>query len=117
MSSDRALAGKSALITGGARRIGRAIALALAKAGADVTITYLASEREARQTVRDLEEAGQRAQALECDVRSEDSVRAAVAAAAAYHARLDVLVNNAAVFETARLESLTLDQWDTMFET
>lgn len=117
MSSERALAGKSALVTGGARRIGRAIALALASAGADITITYRTSEGEARQTARDLGDAGRRAQAVHCDVRSENSVRAAVAAAAAFHGRLDVLVNNAAVFETARLESMSIEQWDAVFET
>jgi 3-oxoacyl-[acyl-carrier protein] reductase/pteridine reductase len=113
----RLLSGKSALVTGGARRIGRAIALALAKAGADVTITYRTSQTEAAQTVREIEAQGTRAFAVECDVRSEASVRHAVAASIARFQRLDLLVNNAAVFDTAALEELTLEQWDAVFET
>lgn len=111
------LSGKSALITGGARRIGRAIALAVAQAGADVTITYRHSADEAVETVDAVEQLGRRAHAVACDVRSEVSVRAAVEAAVSYHRRLDILVNNAAVFETAPLDQLTLEQWDAVFET
>lgn len=111
------LSGRSALVTGGARRIGRAIALALAQAGADVAITYRSSKQEAVETAGAIAALGRRAHAIECDVRSESSVRAAVGQAIAALGRLDVLVNNAAVFETAPLESITLDQWDTVFET
>jgi NAD(P)-dependent dehydrogenase (short-subunit alcohol dehydrogenase family) len=111
------LAGKSALVTGGARRLGREIALALAAAGADVTITFRSSRAEAESCVRELKATGCHAQALECDVRSEDSVRAAIAAAVSFHGRLDVVVNNAAVFESAPLDQITLAQWDAMFET
>ena len=111
------LSGQSALVTGGAKRIGRAIALALAEAGADVTITYRTSADDAVETVDAIEQLGRRGFAVACDVRSEDSIRAAVAAAIGEHRRLDILVNNAAVFETASLDALTLDQWDTVFET
>jgi NAD(P)-dependent dehydrogenase (short-subunit alcohol dehydrogenase family) len=111
------LTGKSALITGGARRIGRAIALELARAGADVTITYRRSADEAVETVDAIEQLGRRGHAVACDVRSEVSVRAAVAAAVGYHRRLDILVNNAAVFETAPLEQLTLAAWDLVLQT
>jgi len=111
------LSGKSALVTGGARRIGREIALELARAGADVSLTYLKSKAEAAQTVQDIEALGRRAQAIECDVRSEGSVRKAVAAAATFHGRIDLLVNNAGVFESVPLDQITLDQWNTVFET
>lgn len=111
------LSGQSALVTGGAKRIGRAIALSLAEAGAAVTITFRSSRAEAEQTLRDLQNLGIKAQALACDVRSESSVRQAVDAAAQFHGRLDILINNAAVFETAALDTLTLEQWDTVFET
>lgn len=111
------LSGKSALVTGGARRIGRAIALALAQAGADVVLTYRTSQDEAGQTARAIEALGRRALAIACDVRSEASVRAAVAAATEKFGRLDLLVNNAAVFASAPLESLSLDEWDAVFET
>jgi len=111
------LHGKSALVTGGARRIGREIALALAGAGADVAITYRQSEKEATRTVEELSAMGASASAFACDVRSEASVRAAVDGVMERFGRLDILVNNAAVFETASLDSLTLEQWDAVFET
>jgi NAD(P)-dependent dehydrogenase (short-subunit alcohol dehydrogenase family) len=112
---NRPLDGKSVLVTGAARRIGRQIALTLAEAGADVAITYRNSKSEASQTITDIGAFDSRAMAIECDVRSEDSVRAAVAAAIAVLGRLDVLVNNAAVYETAPLDSLTLERWDAVF--
>ncbi len=111
------LHGKSALVTGGARRIGRAIALALGAAGADVAITYRTSHAEATLTALEIEALGRRAFAVECDVRSEASVRQAVAAAVTQFGRLDLLVNNAAVFDSAVLENISLEQWDTVFET
>ena len=70
------LRGKTALVTGAARRLGRASALALAQAGADVAITFRDSAREARETVIDLSGFGVRAFALRCDVTDEASVRA-----------------------------------------
>jgi 3-oxoacyl-[acyl-carrier protein] reductase/pteridine reductase len=111
------LAGKSAFVTGGARRLGRAIALELARAGADVTITYRHSADEAVETVDAIEQLGRRGFAVECNVRSEESVRAAVAATIAEHKRLNILVNNAGVFQTAGLDAITLEQWDEVFET
>jgi len=114
---NRLLSGKSALVTGGARRIGRAIAIALAAEGADVGITFLKSGHEARETARAIEALGVRAVAVECDVRSEASVHAAVAVTFERFGRLDVVVNNAAVFDRAPLDQLTLAAWDAVFET
>jgi NAD(P)-dependent dehydrogenase (short-subunit alcohol dehydrogenase family) len=111
------LAGKTAFVTGGARRIGRAIALALAQAGADVAISYRTSHAEASETAAAIASRGRRSGLVECDVRSEPSVRAAVAGVMAEFGRLDLLVNNAAVFASAALESLSLEQWDAVFET
>lgn len=111
------LSGKTALVTGGARRVGRGIALALARAGADVAITFRSSQDEAAATVGAIEDRGRRAFAIECDVRSEASVRSALAASVSRLGRLDLLVNNAAVFESAPLDTLTLEQWDAVFET
>jgi 3-oxoacyl-[acyl-carrier protein] reductase/pteridine reductase len=111
------LAGKSVFVTGGARRLGRAIALTLAQAGADVAISYRSSESEAATTAAAIAALGRKSLAVPCDVRSEPSVRSAVAQVTAAFGRLDILVNNAAVFASAALESLTLVQWDTVFET
>ena len=73
--TNQPLLGKSALVTGGARRVGRGIALALAQAGADVAITSLTSRDEAAQTASEIESLGRRALAVECDVRSEAFAR------------------------------------------
>ncbi len=117
MTNSEPLAGKTAFVTGGARRIGRAIALALADAGADVAISYRSSHAEAAVTAEEIAARGRRAVVVECDVRSESPVRAAVTKVVAEFGRLDLLVNNAAVFASAALESLTLEQWDAAFET
>jgi NAD(P)-dependent dehydrogenase (short-subunit alcohol dehydrogenase family) len=115
--TSQTLIGKAALVTGGARRIGREIALELAAAGSDITITYRNSKAEAEETLQLIHELGRLAIALECDVRSEESVRSAIAASIDFHSHLDVLVNNAAIFESAPLEQLSLEQWDVVFET
>jgi NAD(P)-dependent dehydrogenase (short-subunit alcohol dehydrogenase family) len=112
----RPLAGKRAFVTGGAKRIGRALALALAKAGADVAISYLGSEAEALATVADLQAQGAHALAVRCDLREESSVAEAVAAAVEGLGGLDVLVNNAGAFETVPLEKISVAEWDAMYE-
>jgi len=112
---ERPLAGKTALVTGAARRLGRASALALARAGADVAITFENSAREARDTVVDLSGLGVRAFALHCDVTNEASVRAMMKEAGRELGRIDILVNNAANYETAEFEKLSLRQWDAIF--
>lgn len=109
------LRGKTVLITGGARRLGRASALALAGAGADVAITFRASMRDAQRTVIDISGLGVRALALACDVTDEKSVKSAVKEAVRELGGIDILVNNAANYETATFEKLTLGQWDAMF--
>lgn len=109
------LIGKTALVTGAARRLGRATALALAEAGADVAITFLGSTREARETVVDLSGHGVRAFALRCDVTDERSVRSMMKDVGRELGRIDILVNNAANYETAEFEKLTVKQWDAIF--
>jgi NAD(P)-dependent dehydrogenase (short-subunit alcohol dehydrogenase family) len=109
------LDGKVALVTGGARRLGHAIALVLANAGADVIITYRQSAGEARQTVAALKAAGAKALALRCDITSEKSVHAMIGAAVGEFERLDILVNNAANYETADFDKITLARWDAIF--
>jgi 3-oxoacyl-[acyl-carrier protein] reductase/pteridine reductase len=116
MSTD-SLAGKTVLVTGGARRLGRAIALTLAQAGADVAITFRTSQSDAAETAAEIAALGRKSLAVPCDVRSEPSVRAAIAQVSSAFGHLDVLVNNAAVFSSAALESLTLERWDAVFET
>src|SRR5277367_6608187 len=109
------LHGKTALVTGAARRLGRASALALAQAGADVAITFRDSAREAQETVVDLAGFGVRAFALRCDVTEEASVRAMMTEVGRELGRIDILVNNAANYETVEFEKLTVKQWDAIF--
>lgn len=106
---------KTALVTGAAKRLGRATALALAEAGADVAITFLDSARQARETVVDLSAHGIRAFALRCDVTDEASVRVMMTEVGRELGRIDILVNNAANYETAEFEKLTVKQWDAIF--
>ncbi len=112
---EKPLRGKTALITGAARRLGRASALALAEAGADVAITFRNSADEARDTVVDLAAFGVRAFALHCDVTDEASVRSMMKEAGRELGRIDILVNNAGNYETAEFEKLTTAQWDAIF--
>ena len=109
------LAGKTALITGGARRLGRAIALKFAEAGADVAVTFRNSAREAQATVIDLSGFGVRAVALRCDVTDEKSVRGTMKGVSHELGGLDILVNNAANYETVDFDRLTVKQWDAIF--
>lgn len=113
----KALQGRAVVVTGAAKRIGRALALSLAEAGANVAITYRESEAEARLTVADLEALGVQAIALQVDVRNPEEVRSGIEAAARRFGRLDILVNNAGRYETAALEAITVEQWDAMFDT
>jgi len=113
----RTLAGKRALVTGGARRIGRAIALALAEAGASVAITYREHGEDAETTLRDLAARDVDAMALRCDVRDPVSVREAVAEVVAEFDGLDLLINNAAIYTEVALTEISLEQWDEMFAT
>ena len=117
MSQDahKPLAGKVALITGAAKRLGRASALTLAKAGADIAITFRNSRREAEATIAEVRRLGARALAVSCDVTDEKSIRAMVREVVGDLGGLDILVNNAGNYETARFEEITLQQWDAIF--
>lgn len=109
--------GQVVLVTGAAKRVGRTIAHAAAQAGANVAITYRESDQAAQATLRELTEHGHEAMALRCDVRDPLLVREAVAAVVGEFGRLDALINNAGIFETAPLEAISVEQWDAMFAT
>ncbi len=113
----RQLTGKTAVVTGAAKRIGRAIALTLAEAGATVAITYRDSASEAEETVLALAAFDVDAFAVRCDLQQPESVRETVAAVVEEFGQLDLLVNNAGVFASEALESISVEQWDGMFAT
>jgi NAD(P)-dependent dehydrogenase (short-subunit alcohol dehydrogenase family) len=115
MMTNRVLAGKTLLVTGAAKRLGRAIALAAAENGADVAITYRNSAREARAVIEELALHGVEAVAVRCDVTDERSVREMVKEVAGELGGIDVLVNNAANYETAEFDKITVAQWDAIF--
>jgi 3-oxoacyl-[acyl-carrier protein] reductase/pteridine reductase len=111
----RPLSGRVLLVTGGAKRLGRAIALAAAENGADVAITYRNSGREARAVVGELARHGVEALAVRCDVTDEKNVQEMVKEVASELGGIDVLVNNAANYETVEFEKITVAQWDAIF--
>ena len=115
MKNGHDLAGKKVLITGGARRIGRAIALRMAEAGADVAFTYLHSEGEAEMLVAQIGRMQRHAFAVRCDVTDERSVQETIKEVVREMGGIDVLVNNAALYETVPFEEITVQQWDRMF--
>jgi NAD(P)-dependent dehydrogenase (short-subunit alcohol dehydrogenase family) len=114
---DKFLSGKTALITGAAKRIGRSIALELAAHGANVAITYLGSHAEAEQTVHSLAALDVDALAVRCDLTDPENISQTVAAVAEEFGRIDLLVNNAGSFESEALEDISVEQWDAMFAT
>lgn len=113
----RPLAGKTVLVTGGAKRIGREIALTLARAGANVAITFAGSQAAAEQTVADLAALDVEAMAVRCELRDPEDVKQTVGAVIEEFERLDILVNNAGTFESVALEEISVEAWDRMFET
>ena len=106
------LNGRVALVTGGARRVGRTIALALARRGAHVIISYRTSASEAAATVETLTRCDVRAGALRANLSSAASVRQLIDRIRARYRRLDILVNSAARFDRTPFATLTAEDWD-----
>ena len=112
------LAGKKAIITGGDSGIGRAVAIAFAREGADVLISYLNEDEDAQETARWIEKAGRKAVLVPGDIGSPQHCRTIVDNAVEAFGRIDILVNNAAhqmTFE--KLEDIPDEEWDMTFRT
>lgn len=105
------LHGKTALITGGAHRVGRAITLALAQAGANVVINYHSSAAEATATAAEVEALGRAALAVQADVADPTQVTALVAAARERFGGVDVLVNSSSLFKKTPIPTADLETW------
>ena len=110
------LEGKIALITGGSRGIGAAIAKRLAADGANVAITYTKGADAAASVVKEIERAGRKAIAIQADAADADAVKAAVEKTVTTFGRLDILVNNAGTAVPKRFEETTLEELDRLMD-
>lgn len=108
---------KTALVTGAAKRIGRAIAFELARRGYDIAVHYGRSEDDARKLVDELSALGVTAAAVQADLSDTQSVRALLPKAATALGPISLLVNNASVFSDDRLGSMTDDSWQSHIDT
>ncbi len=111
------LSGKSAVITGGARGIGRAIALRFAEQGADVAFSYRGDADAAQQTVADVEARGRRALALKADVVQPESAKALIDAAIGKLGKIDILVNNAGITRDDLIMRMKPEDWTDVIAT
>ncbi|MCG3126754.1 MAG: 3-oxoacyl-[acyl-carrier-protein] reductase FabG [Phycisphaerae bacterium] len=105
---------KVALITGGARRIGRATALRLARAGCHVAVHYLTSAADAASCAALCRADGVRAETFSCDLAEPEAVRRLPAEVVERFGRLDVLINNASIFERMSVDDFALRRWERM---
>jgi 3-oxoacyl-[acyl-carrier protein] reductase len=115
-TTPKRLVGKVAIVTGGSRGIGAAIALRLAAEGATVAITYASNKTAADKTVKEIEELGVKAVSFKADVASKDDTDALVAELRKL-GKIDILVNNAAIFLGGPIDQVGLDQYDQLFNT
>jgi glucose 1-dehydrogenase len=110
------LAGQKAIVTGANSGIGKAVAIALAQAGADVVVNYVVNEPEADQVVDEIRGFGRAAYAERADVSQEDQVVAMFDRAVSELGRIDILVNNAGLQRDAPFHDMTLAQWNTVID-
>jgi glucose 1-dehydrogenase len=110
--AQRLLLGQKALVTGASSGIGRAIALALGEAGADVIVNYVSGEDKAEQVCREIRSMGVQAHAVRADVSDEGQVQQMFRRMLELYGTIDVLVNNAGLQQDAAFENLTLAQWN-----
>jgi 3-oxoacyl-[acyl-carrier protein] reductase len=111
------LEGRAALVTGGTRGIGRAIVVALAKAGADVALTYNSNEALAQEVVAEVQALGRRAKAIKVDVSIVEEAASAIEETAKEFGKLDILVNNAGVTKDTLLMRMSESDWDLVIDT
>lgn len=111
------LKGKVAVVTGGSRGIGRHISLLLAKRGADVAINYRSRQEEADATIKELEELGVRAMAIQADLSDMTAARNLIRKVHEEWGRIDILVNNAGITRDKTMKKLTDDDWNEVLNT
>lgn len=103
---------KTAIITGASRGIGRAIALAMAKEGANIAFNYVSADETAKQTLREIEETGVKAIALKCDVSDLSQVKNFVSETLRHFQKIDILINNAGIIQDNLLMFMKEDEWN-----
>lgn len=108
------LKGQKALVTGANTGIGKAVAIALARAGAEVVVNYVSDEEAAAHVIAEIEKAGNRAIAIHADVSKEDQVQAMFRHMFEAFGTIDILVSNAGIQRDAPLTQMTLEQWNTV---
>jgi glucose 1-dehydrogenase len=111
------LAGQKALVTGASSGIGRAVAIALAEAGADVAINFLEPSEAANEVVSAIHQIGTKAMAIRADVSREDQVQVMFKQAVEELGTIDIVVNNAGIQNDAPIDRMTLEQWDSVIGT
>ena len=111
------LDGKTAVVTGGSRGIGKAIALQLAQAGANVLITYARSSEAAEEVVRQIEAAGRKARALKADAIDFGQAERVIAVTQEEFSGVDILVNNAGITRDTLIMRMSEEQWDEVIQT
>ncbi|MBS1903054.1 MAG: 3-oxoacyl-[acyl-carrier-protein] reductase [Bacteroidetes bacterium] len=111
------LTGKSAIVTGGSRGIGRGIVLALAAAGADVLFTYASNEAAANDVVAEVEKLGRKAVAIKADAASSEDATNVVDQATKQFGKIDILVNNAGITKDTLLMRMSEADWDSVIDT
>jgi glucose 1-dehydrogenase len=110
--AEKVLKGQKALVTGSSSGIGKAVAIELGKAGADVVVNYVRGEDQAREVVAEIEKSGNRAFAHQADVSQEDQVSAMFEKMKAELGTIDILINNAGLQQDAPIDEMTLNQWN-----
>jgi len=108
------LKGQKAIVTGASSGIGKAVAIALAAAGAEVVVNYVGGEALAQEVVNTITIAGGKAIAVQCDVSKEDQVVAMFQRTMKELGTVDILINNAGLQKDAAIDEMTLDQWNTV---
>ena len=111
---EKVLEGQKALVTGGASGIGKAVAIALGKAGADVVVNYVRGREQAEEVASEISKCGSRALALQADVSQEDQVLSMFEKMKAELGTIDILINNAGLQKDAPFDEMTIDQWNTV---
>ena len=117
MDYSKNLSGKIALVTGGSRGIGKAIALSLGNLGAEVIVNYSSSEDKAEEVVQTIKDSGGNAKKIKFNVSDEDSVNEAIANIIENSGSIDILINNAGITRDSLLMRMKSSQWDEVINT